>query len=532
MIKKISVIDLGYNSLKLVNYIIQNNKYNISSQKSFKVKLGENLHSQKILKDDAINRTINALNYFKEIIYFNSSSSLVIPFATSAVRESENQKNFLNKIYDETGFKFKVLSEKKEAIYSYIGANNSLCFPDCIFFDLGGGSLEIVSTKKFTIRKIISLPLGSLKLSQSFFNNGDNYKTSKNELKKLEEYVFKSLPSRDDLDISSNCVNLIGVGGVLRTIAQFDQSIKEYPIQKLHNYYLDQNSIVSIYDHLKNMSYDEILKIDEIGKNRVDTIVTGSCVIKNLITKFKVKNLVVSTKGLREGILLYNTNLYTQKISTKNQKSNLLKKLIVDTCSNQFYKSMSKYFNKLLTLLLNHNEIKILNIALSLIYNNSNFYNGNNDISYLKHKFFSIMNSDNHIISNLTHKDQVLLSLSIISIHKSKIISILMEHLNNLFRSKEEKAIFIQTIEKINTCIELILLLNKLNSNIKIKTRTNKNKKFVYINIILKKKIKIKPTISLNNIFKNIEDTSNLCISYYITNNTKKMIKEEESNNQ
>ena len=527
MTKKISVIDLGYNSLKLVNYIIQNNKYIISSQKSFKVKLGENLHNQKILKEDAIDRTINALKYFKEIIYFNSSSSLVIPFATSAVRESENQNYFLDKIYNETGFKFKILSEEEEAIYSYIGANNSLCFPDCIFFDLGGGSLEIVSTKKFMIRKILSLPLGSLKLRQSFFKNANNYKVSKNELKKLEDYIFNSLPLRDELDISPDCINLIGVGGVLRTIAQFDQSLKEYPIQKLHNYHLDKNSIFSIYDHLKDMSYDEILKINEIGKNRLDTIVTGSCVIKNLISKFKIKNLIVSTKGLREGILLYNTNLYTQNISTKNQKNTLLKKFIIDDCSNKFSKSISKHYNKLLIHLLNHYEMKILNIALSLISDNSNFYNSNNDISYLKYKFFSIMNSDNHIISNLMHKDQVLLSLSIISIHKPKIISLLMEHLNNLFRSKEEKTVFIQTVEKINTCIDLVLLLNKLNSNIETKTRTNKNKKFVSINIILKKKTKLKPIILLNNIFKTIEDISGLCISYYITNNTNKAIKEE-----
>ena len=134
--------------------------------------------------------------------------------------------------------------------------------------------------------------------------------------------------------------------------------------------------------------------------------------------------------------------------------------------------------------------MKILNIALSLISDNSNFYNNNNDISYLKHKFFSIMNSDNHIISNLVHKDQVLLSLSIISIHKPKIISLLMEHLNNLFRSKEEKALFIQTIEKINICIDLVLLLNKLNSNIEMKTRTNKNKKICIYKYYSKEKNK------------------------------------------
>nr|MBA3286383.1 hypothetical protein [Nitrosopumilus sp.] len=76
-------------------------------------------------------------------------------------------------VQKETGFRFKVLSEEEEAIYSYIGASRAICLPDALFFDLGGGSLEMVSTKDYKVKKIISVPLGALRLSEKFITKSD-----------------------------------------------------------------------------------------------------------------------------------------------------------------------------------------------------------------------------------------------------------------------------------------------------------------------------------------------------------------------
>ena len=169
---KASVIDLGYNSIKLVNYnIIQkNSNYRSYYDKSIRVKLGEDMHKTNLLRSDAMDRTIECIKYFSDIINIESIEH-VIPFATSAVREAENKKLFLQKVEEQTGFKFKILSSEEEAFYSYVGALNSLCIPNCLFFDLGGGSLELVYTENYKVKKIISLPLGSLKLTQKFFSN-------------------------------------------------------------------------------------------------------------------------------------------------------------------------------------------------------------------------------------------------------------------------------------------------------------------------------------------------------------------------
>ena len=65
--RKVSVLDLGYNSLKLVLYNISPNKcYKKYYEKTIRVKLGEGLNKTGFLQTDAIDRTINSLKYFRD----------------------------------------------------------------------------------------------------------------------------------------------------------------------------------------------------------------------------------------------------------------------------------------------------------------------------------------------------------------------------------------------------------------------------------------------------------------------------------
>ena len=159
------MIDLGFNSVKLVNYYVNdnNNSFKAYEQRGVKAKLGEGLYETGELCEESIERTINALKLFRDIISFQSIKC-VLPVATSAVREAKNKEDFLKQVYKSTGFQFKVLTGKEEALCSYAGALNSTCVPTSLFFDLGGGSLEIVYTENFVIKKLISLPIGGIKV--------------------------------------------------------------------------------------------------------------------------------------------------------------------------------------------------------------------------------------------------------------------------------------------------------------------------------------------------------------------------------
>ncbi|HMK32266.1 MAG TPA: hypothetical protein VK431_01440, partial [Nitrosopumilaceae archaeon] len=166
-----------------------------------KAKLGEGLDEKGKLSKKPIWRTIEALKLFRDIIQLQPIKS-VLPIATSAVREATNKEEFLSEVYHETGFTFKVLSEREEALYSYVGAIKSLQLPNALFFDLGGGSLEIVHAEKFRIKKVISLPLGALRLTQQFDGKSATF-TEKN-YKNMRRHIWNLLPGKKEFDLDQN----------------------------------------------------------------------------------------------------------------------------------------------------------------------------------------------------------------------------------------------------------------------------------------------------------------------------------------
>ena len=76
---------------------------------------------------------INALKLFHDIISFQTIKH-VIPVATSAVREAINKDDFLKEAYQETGFRFRVLSGKAEVSIFICGSVKSHMHTNCTFF--------------------------------------------------------------------------------------------------------------------------------------------------------------------------------------------------------------------------------------------------------------------------------------------------------------------------------------------------------------------------------------------------------------
>ena len=119
---KVSVIDLGFNSAKLVNYYVDHNSsYKAYHQEGAKVRLGQDLAQTGALTQEPMERTIDILRLFRDIVDFQSIKH-VVPVATSAVREATNGTEFLEQVFQETGFRFRVLSGKRtglKARYSF-----------------------------------------------------------------------------------------------------------------------------------------------------------------------------------------------------------------------------------------------------------------------------------------------------------------------------------------------------------------------------------------------------------------------------
>jgi exopolyphosphatase/guanosine-5'-triphosphate,3'-diphosphate pyrophosphatase len=454
---KVSVIDLGFNSVKLVNYDIKKDgTFKAYQQEGVKVKLGEGLHESGYLGKEQVDRTIDALRMFRDIINFDSIRH-VLPVATSAVREAGNKNDFLKQVYGQTGLQFKVLSGQEEGLYSYIGALQATCTPTALFFDLGGGSLELVYTENYGIKKIKSYPLGALRLSQMFGKKDGTF--SRKDYGKMEKHILEVLPDRKELDLSPD-TTLVGVGGTLRAIARYDQELEDYQLDKVHNYQMEARSVSSIAEELYEMDPDELEEVKAVGSNRVDTIAAGACIINALMQKFGFERIVVSAEGLREGVLSVFVRdpktFYSGGISNEKAKA-----FVTFACQTEMLPQHTVTLVRPLVVngMLREKERMILTHAIKQADELPMITNLNN-------LFYIMIDEDSAFLS---HREQLILALSIVHTRKAKAADWLFYRYKSILDPQNKRS-----IEKISACLALSAILERARANVKLSIRGKK----------------------------------------------------------
>lgn len=495
--QKISVIDLGSNSVKLVNFNVNpDNSYQAYQHEAITVKLGEGLTETGNLKDEPIRRTIEALKMFRDIISVQSIKH-VMPVATSAVREATNRDDFLKRVHFETGFNFRILSEEEEALYSYAGAIRSLGLPSVLFFDIGGGSLELVSASNFRIKKVISLPLGTLRLMQSYADQSGAI--SEKSLTKMKSHIWSMIPSRKELHLLDKCV-LVGVGGTLRSMAKYYQDMTGYPLNKIHNYELSARAVHSISSKFALLKPEKITKISSVSNGRAETIAAGSCVIDILMEKLGFERITVSAQGLREGTVALSLEYPKEFASGMIDREHIQSSIRYSYESDFIPQHLEDVVRFMVSAgLISEQERFILAHSLRQAHSGSLFQNITNFLSFG-------MDAD----SKLNHHDQLISVLSIIYSKKKKRLDKIFDRFGTLLQQFDKKS-----IRKIASLILLSEILGSAEAKVKMKSLNGDTIRMkVYPSGSF-------PAVLFENVCEKLCDAFNVDISYSIIDSSK-----------
>jgi exopolyphosphatase/guanosine-5'-triphosphate,3'-diphosphate pyrophosphatase len=297
---KVAVIDVGYNSLKMVKYLVEpDGTQRAYAQFGVMARLGEGLERMGYLGREQMSGTIEALKLCRESATLDEIKHILL-IGTSPVREALNREEFLRTVQEETGMKMRVLTGNEEALYGFLGAARSVNAPTMLLFDLGGGSLELTYAVKQRITRILSLPLGVLKLTNQYASRDGTF--SKKNRARMTKRINQLLPSRKELGLENGVV-LVGTGGTARAMARFHQDSIDYPLNKIHNYVVDTDSVKRMSRQFFKLNMEELGKTDAIGSDRSRTVAAGALVVRLLLERLDLEGLTVSTDGLRDGIL-------------------------------------------------------------------------------------------------------------------------------------------------------------------------------------------------------------------------------------
>lgn len=440
------IIDIGSNSVRLVIVEIKCDKYfRILYELKESVRLGEDMTTDNSLNPDRMNKAINTIISFKTICDSYHVQN-IIAVATEAVRRASNQKNFLNLVRSRTGVEIRVLSGDEEAYYDYLGVINSMDITDCLMMDIGGSSMEFILVKNKEIQNSISIPYGSISLTELYLINPIGFSDAFDRIIMNIPWVYqaKGMP-------------LIGIGGTFRNIGKIDRKRKDYPIDNVHNYYLSDNDVQEILFMTIDLLSGKQKKIKGLSSDRSDIFIGPIAAIHNIINRYNIRDIFISGSGVREGLLFENI-LNGENLNNVLDYSldNAMVNLDVEQKhSCHVYELCSSLYNQLKPLFRQvANMEKILKTA-ALLHDSGikiNFYD------HHKHTFYSIMNSR---LSGLSHKE-LLMASYVAALHRKDEFKIDQQMYKNLINPID--VLFIQQLGILLKISEKLDL--KLNSNI------------------------------------------------------------------
>ncbi|RCW46332.1 MULTISPECIES: exopolyphosphatase [unclassified Halanaerobium] len=294
---KLAIVDIGSNSIKmiLVDYR-EDNSFRIIDELKETVRLGEGMYKNNYLKEDRINKALQTLTLFKNLCDAVEVDK-IITVATAAVRAAVNRKKFLDRVYKQTGLEVRVLSGKEEAYYDYMGVSNSFDQNSALIMDVGGGSVELILMEERKIKESISLSFGALTITEKFAL----YEENKYD-KEIEKYLYEQFSKLDWLQ-EINSIPLIGVGGTIRNIAKIWQRETNYPLDLLHYYSMEKENVTSVYEKVSSKNIEERKNIDGLSKKRADIFIGASALVNYLMSYTGIEDLIISGKGIREGLV-------------------------------------------------------------------------------------------------------------------------------------------------------------------------------------------------------------------------------------
>jgi len=296
---KIAIIDLGSNSVRMIIMkILDNGSYKMIDQAKEMVRLSEGMSQDSYLKPVAVQRTIGALKLFRKLIDSYEVEN-VVAIATAGVRNAKNGNPFIEKVKNETGFHFDVIPGEMEAYYDYIGVINTIALEDCVILDVGGGSTEIILVENRKIKNSVSIPYGAVNMTERFL--GKSEESAGDRIVKLEEFFREQLLRLGWLD-NVRGLNVVGLGGSIRTLAKINKRAGGYFLEGLHNYRMEPSEVEEVYTKVANAKISERKEIPGLQKDRADIISGGLVPLKVLMEYIDSRMLIISGNGLREGV--------------------------------------------------------------------------------------------------------------------------------------------------------------------------------------------------------------------------------------
>lgn len=294
-----AVVDIGSNSGRMIVFRLREGEHlDVVEDARAPLRLARDLRESDELGSKAIERTLEALRDFLAVAQ-GAGATRMIAVATSAVRDAVDGRVLVERAH-RLGVPLQVIDGEHEARLGFFGAVHDLPVTSGITMDVGGGSVELSRFRDRRLERSWSLQLGSLRVSDRFLESDP---PAAEELKDLRSFVARLLQESGVTELRHR-EDLVGIGGTVRNLAKIDLKRADYPLPLLHGYFLKERRLEALAEELAGRTMKRRAQIAGLNPDRADTIVGGAFVVQGIMQHLGAHRMVVSSRGLREGLAL------------------------------------------------------------------------------------------------------------------------------------------------------------------------------------------------------------------------------------
>jgi exopolyphosphatase/guanosine-5'-triphosphate,3'-diphosphate pyrophosphatase len=296
-VSTLATIDIGTNTTLLL-VVRASPAITVLAERAEITRLGRGIGRDGGLGADGIARTLAALREYAALA--RQHQARIAAIGTEALRRAPNAQDFLRPAAEILGTEIEVIDGDREAALTYSAV--AAAFPELApgalaVVDIGGGSTEIVIAEGGRARFHVSLPLGSVRLTERHIHGDPATVAEIDAIAAAVDEAIAGVPFPD------RPIPLVGVAGTVTTLAAMAQDLASYDPARVHGYRLRRGELARQLTLLSATRQADREKMPGLDPRRADVILAGAVILERIARRAAADEVIVSDRGIRWGLL-------------------------------------------------------------------------------------------------------------------------------------------------------------------------------------------------------------------------------------
>ena len=301
---RIAAFDLGSNSFHLlvVEAHLDGSFSALAAEKEM-LRVGDVVARTGYIGEEMTRRCVEVLRRFKAVAEAQRADEIVA-LATAAVREARDGGRFVDRVHQETGVEIKVVDGLREAHLIFTAIRSSVLIDPApaLAADLGGGSLEIMVGDRLGLSFAASLRLGVGRLTAEVELSDPPTDAQRG---RLFDHVMAELGPVLSEAFEHEPKMLIGSSGTFASLARMAVERRDGELPgALNQLTVPAEAFVDLERQIFRSTVAERARMPGVDLRRAELLPAGITVLRSLLERSGLNELVISEWALREGIVI------------------------------------------------------------------------------------------------------------------------------------------------------------------------------------------------------------------------------------